>query len=154
GLPMLLDETLPRLIARLGEGGVELHFIGRVDLDETTKARLRHPSVRLRGFVEDLTAEIQKAHLFLVPIRPKAGARTRLLTAAAHGGCIAAHEAARLGSPELKHGENVLLAPDGAGLAREILLAWGDTALRNRLGASARRAYMEHFSPETAGRRW
>jgi glycosyltransferase involved in cell wall biosynthesis len=154
GLPMFLNETLPVLESALGPQGFEVHFVGRIDVSDEIRDRMRHDSIRLRGFVEDLTEEILSSDVFLVPIPHEVGSRTRLLTALAYGSCAVAHDSCRLGNPELLHDENVLLASTGVGLASEILRAWRDPELRARLRRAARETYLRHYSLQTAGDRW
>jgi glycosyltransferase involved in cell wall biosynthesis len=154
GLSLVLDQVLPILEHHIGSGNFEIHFVGRTDIDLDLIRRMERPTIRLRGFVENLADEFLTADCLLVPIPHNVGSRTRLLTGLSYGSCVVAHESCKLGNPELQHEQNVLLASDGAGLAREIIRAWRDTDLRRQLRLKARQTYEKHFSLETAGARW
>jgi glycosyltransferase involved in cell wall biosynthesis len=69
------------------------------------------------------------------------------------GSCVVAHEANRLGIPELVDGENALLAGDGPALAQATLAALRDADARARVGREARRLYESTFTPAVAGAR-
>lgn len=152
GLYLLLKETLPILEQQLGEDGFELYFIGRKDMSFSGMNHLfNRPSVRLCGYVEDLTGELLSSDVFVVPIPYRVGMRSRLATGLSFGCCVVAHEVNRLANPEIIHEENVLLANDGEGFAACILRALRDDALRKRLRVNARRTYEQYFSLEAAG---
>ncbi len=155
GIRLLLDGALPQLEQALGRTGFELHFIGAKDITSRQERALRaHPSVRLRGHVEDLGPELRAADVYVVPSPHRVGMRTRLVTGLSYGCCVVAHEACRLGNPELQDGVNVLLAADGRGLGRRILEAVRDSALRGRMQAAARRIYEEVFAPSVVCARY
>jgi glycosyltransferase involved in cell wall biosynthesis len=88
--------------------------------------------------------------VLLVSTPVETGPRVRILSAFSYGCCVVAHEANRLGIPQLVHEENVLLS-DTAGLARETLRALADPELRARLGRRGRELYESDFTPEQAG---
>ncbi|MBI2173591.1 MAG: glycosyltransferase family 4 protein [Candidatus Omnitrophica bacterium] len=67
GLRQFAQETLPHLEQALGVDGFEAHIIGKDALPEELARRLQHPSVKIRGFVEDLAQEFLSADFFVVP---------------------------------------------------------------------------------------
>ncbi|MFN0086389.1 MAG: glycosyltransferase family 4 protein [Blastocatellia bacterium] len=149
GLHLLADEVLPALLARSELGQWEVHVVGGGELPAELQAKLAtHPRVRLRGFVDDLAAEYQRAHLNLVTVSERLGFRTRLVEAFAYGSPSVVHANNRYGMPELQDGENVLLAGSGEDLARAIARLLTDDALRSRLEQNARKTYEERLSVE------
>ena len=110
-------EILPRLDARLGADGYEAHVIGRGELPPAAGVLAAHPAVRLRGRVEDVTAEFLSCDAQLVPTPFVLGARVRIIAGFSHGCAVVAttHEAVNL--PEMVNESNCLLAADGAGVA-------------------------------------
>lgn len=155
GLRLFFRETLPILERRLGPEAFEVHLVGnypkRPDMVNTV---LRSsPAVKLRGYVEDVNAEFLSADVLLVPTPLELGMRTRILEGFSFGCCVVAHRANAQGIPQMRHGENTLLAGDGPGLAEAVLAALRDSDLRWRLGLLARQTYEQHFSLETAGAR-
>ena len=147
GLHLLADETLPALERALGRS-FELHICGKGQLPAGLARRLDRPSVRLRGFVDDIVAELLTADVFLVPTPIELGIRVRIPYAWSLGSCVVAHRANAAGLAELVHEENALLASDGVGLAEAVVRACRQPGLRARLGRAGRRTYETHFSRE------
>ncbi len=152
GMRIFLKHGLPRLEERLGIGTFEVHVVGdysrHLELAEELKQR---PSVRLRGYVEDVDPEFLGCDVLLVPTPINLGTRTRVIEGFSYGCCIVSHSANALGIPQLVHEKNGLLADDGAGMGDQVARALTDAALRGRLRADARRTFEEVFSLETAG---
>jgi glycosyltransferase involved in cell wall biosynthesis len=153
GLQIFAQSILPELTRELGADGFEVHVVGGYDPPAAAGDAFDHPAVVRRGQIEPPDDEFLAADVLLVPTPLRTGPRSRIITAMTFGTCVVAHEANRLGIPELRHGENALLAPDGPGLARATLDALADPAARARVGRAARRLYESTFTPEIAGTR-
>jgi glycosyltransferase involved in cell wall biosynthesis len=154
GMRIFLKQGLPRLESRLGAGTFEVHVVGDYSKHLELAEDLRQsPSVRLRGYVEDVNPEFLACDVLLVPTPINLGTRTRVIEGFSYGCCIVSHSANALGIPQLVHEQNGLLADDGAGMGDEVARALTDAALRQRLRADARRTFEEIFSLETAGAR-
>jgi len=152
GLWALCDEILPALKSRLGSGKFEVHVYGRTEPRNFLKDWLTDPDIKLRGFVEDIDAELLSSPIFLLANNRhdfKVG-HTRILTAFATGACVVAFRDTALAMPELVHRENILLAEDGVEMAALIAKAGADRALRRRIGQNALRTLRELFSPADA----
>ena len=106
-----------------------------------------------RGQIEPPDDEFLAADVLLVPTPLTTGPRSRIITGMTFGSCVVAHEANRLGIPELRDGENVILAADGPGLAEATLAALADPEARARVGRAARQLYETTFTPSIAGAR-
>src|SRR5919206_3350271 len=153
GLHLFVPEILPALTRELGEDGYEVHVVGGQEPPPAFREGLRHPAVRLRGQIEDPEEEFFAAHVLLAPNPTTTGASARILSGLTFGSCIVAHTDSLIGIPELEHGRNCLLAPDGPGLAEATLTALRDPALRERLGKRARQLYEAAFAPDVAATR-
>jgi glycosyltransferase involved in cell wall biosynthesis len=153
GLHVFVDEVLPKLTEALGPTGFDARIVGAHDPPASIAGVLEdHPAVHLLGHVEPPDEEFLRADLLLVPTPVETGPRVRILSAFSYGCCVVAHEANRLGIPQLAHEDNILLA-DTPGLARETLRAVADPSLRERLGSAGRKLYEAEFTPEQAGAR-
>jgi hypothetical protein len=150
GLQRFATGVLPRLEEELGPDGFEVRLAGGFDPPPALAGPLDRPSVRLLGQVEDAGPEFLSAHVMLVPNSITLGIRVRIVTALAYGCCIVTDRANTSGIPELEHEVNALIADSPEGLARETLRAFGDPALRARLGAAARETYERAFQPRIA----
>lgn len=150
GLHFLADHILPHLEKNLGATGFEIHILGRDPLPPHLAKKLQHPSIKLRGYVDNLIAEYAETDVMLCATPVSTGVRTRLAEALSTGCCVVAHRAESGGMPELRHGENVLLGSSGEEIAGAILQAFADRSLRLRLGHGARQTYEKYFSPSVA----
>lgn len=147
GLHLLVDEVLPALGKKCHLDNWEVHVVGGGDPAPDLKAKLSgHPKIRLRGFVENLAEEYQRAHLTLVTVGERIGFRTRLVEAFAHAAPCAVHSNNLYGMPELEHEYNSLLADDGEGLAEAATRILNDNHLRVRLENNARNTHDEKLS--------
>lgn len=150
GLYPFAEVTLPLLEQALGPGGFEIHLVGKGPLPAALERRFRRPSVKVRGYVEDITREYLSCDIFCSPTPYPVGVRTRVIEALAFGCCVVTDSSSALGLPELVHDENVVLASAGRGWAEAIVSLVRDPGRRRRLGASGRRTYEWWFRPEVA----
>lgn len=153
GLRLFATRILPKLERELGPDGFEAHIVGDGEPPAELARLLPRRTVKLRGRVEPPDAEFLAADIQLVPTPFVLGKRVRIIVGFAFGCCVVAHSAEAVNLPEIVHGENSLLAPDGEGIARELVRAARDPGLRRSLGAKARRTYEERFHPRTAAAR-
>ena len=142
---------LPHLERALGPDGFEARVVGGYDPPSELQPLLRHPSVRLAGFVDDVDAEFCAADVLVVPVSIRLGVRVRVLTGFAHGSCIVAHEANAYGIPELVHGENALLGSSPAELAGCVVTVLRESEVAARIRRGARETYECFFTPAVAG---
>src|SRR6185437_12677257 len=92
-----------------------------------------------------IRAHIARAAVTVVPLRIGGGTRLKVLEAMALGKAIVSTPLGAEGidvTPE----KDIVMAPDAAGLAREIDRVLGDRALARRLGEEARRLAVEKYS--------
>jgi hypothetical protein len=154
GLLSLSREILPALRRHLGDGNFEVHIYGRRPPRSFVAAELKDCHFKLRGFVDDLEAEMMSAPVFLVANnhdRYKAG-HTRILHAWSLGCCVVAAEDIKLAMPEMAHNENILLGRTADDIAALVARVGMDSALRERIGAGGRRALGERFDPHRVAR--
>ena len=154
GLLSLSRQILPALRRRLGDGNFEIHLYGRPPPRDFIAVGLQDPHFKLRGFVDDLEAEMMSAPVFLVANnynKYKAG-HTRILHAWSLGCCVVAAEDIKLAMPELVHDENILLGRTSDDIASLVARAGADAELRRRIGAGGRRTLAESFNPHRVAR--
>lgn len=153
GLRFLADDVLP-LLARELEHPYEVHLCGGGEPDAALSRGLDREEVVVRGWVEDIVEEVRRSDVYLVPTPIELGIRVRIPYAWSAGACVVAHTANARGLPELKHGENCLLADDPAGFSREVARVSRDPDLRERLIEGGRRTYEKRFSYEETKQRF
>jgi len=151
GLSLFLHEVVPILDAELGPDGYEVRLVGGYEPPPALAPLIDRPNFIRRGQVEPATEEFLSSDVLLVPTPIPLGIRVRIITGFAHGSCIVTHAANAQGIPELQHGDNSLIGPSGTDIARCLVQAMRDAALRRRLSCAARKTYETMFSLETAG---
>ena len=144
GLHLFVPEILPRLTT------CAVRVVGGHEPPEEFREALSRPPVSLLGPIEDPAEEFLRADVLLAPNPTTTGASARILSGLTFGCCIVAHTDSLIGIPELRDGENCLLAADGPALADATLRALADRELRDRLGQAARELYERSFSPPVA----
>ncbi|MBI4994118.1 glycosyltransferase family 4 protein [Candidatus Peregrinibacteria bacterium] len=125
----------------------EVHLFGAGSLHPAVAPKLNVPEVRMRGFVDDIDAELLKSRVFLCVNNGsvyKVG-HTRYLHAWSLGCCVVAHKDAALSMPEIVHDKNALLGQNPAEIANLIKTAIEDPGLRARIGEGGYNTFKEYF---------
>lgn len=150
GFGPLIRDVVPALDRVFGRDGYSLHILGKGKPGGHFHEMDSHPAIRLRGRIVPPDAEFLSANILLVPNSITLGVRVRVITALSFATCVVAHESNAVGIPELRHGQNALLAADGPALAKEAIRALSDEPLRRRLAMEGRLAYERHFKDDVA----
>jgi glycosyltransferase involved in cell wall biosynthesis len=149
GLKFLLVDLLPRLAEVMRGLEYEIHIIGGGEVAPALRSWLGQKRILLRGFVEDLDAEMRSSDMFL--LLNNAGsyhaAYTRHLVAWSLGLCLVAHANSRLAIPEIAHMENALVGSTPGEIAEMVRLAATDPDLNLRLRKGGRATYERYFTP-------
>lgn len=152
GLEVIASRILPELKKDLGEGNFEIHLFGREEPLPFLMPLLDDPHIKLRGFVDDLEAELLSSPVFLVAngFHPlfRVG-NSRILHGWALGGCMVIFEGTRDAMPEIIDGHNALLGKTPEDIARQIIRAGQDKALRRRIGQNGYETVTTLFNPNT-----
>jgi sugar transferase (PEP-CTERM/EpsH1 system associated) len=127
-------EILPRVRAELAD--LSVHVVGR------------SPSTRLRSFgerigmvitgrVDDIRPYVQRAAVYIVPLRVGGGTRLKIFEAMAMGKAVVSTSIGAEGLP-VTHGVDILLADTAEDFAQAVLQLLRSNEERKRLGAAAR----------------
>jgi glycosyltransferase involved in cell wall biosynthesis len=150
----LLKSVYPLLLRTWGMQGFSILISGMRELPAWVRSDIElRPEFKFLGFVDDLAVEVGRCHAVLAPISVPVGNRSRIVTAMSMGALVVAHANTALGNPELVSGDNCLLATSASEFAEHMRLAYADSDLASRLGASARHTYLRSFEPEIASQR-
>lgn len=155
GMHYLGAEILPLLAARPLAVDWSISICGPGRLAADTAMLLDHSRVCIKGFVDDVDAELLSSPIFLLlnNAGPYSGGYTRVIYAFSTGACLIAHTNLKASMPELVSGENCLLADSPSGLVDHIERALTDAALRRRIGQQARLTYDTQFAPVHVARK-
>jgi len=132
GIDYFMEEILPLLADR---ADLRLEVIGRNNQTSASEAVTRQ--VNFTGFVDDLRPLVQRAAVFVVPLRVGSGTRLKILEAMAMGKAIVS---TRIGAEGigLVDGESVLLADTPSEFAAAVRQLLENPSLRQALGLQAR----------------
>lgn len=150
GLHYLGAELIPRVKGRLGGDRLAVDIFGGGKLRPSCAAVLCDPSIRLRGWVTDINAEIIQSAAFLVLTNVYGFnvGNTRILLAWSLGACMIAHTSSALSMPELVHGENALLGETADEIADLVVQAIRDPDLRERIGRGGYDTFCRYYRSE------
>ncbi|MEQ1885802.1 MAG: glycosyltransferase [Bryobacteraceae bacterium] len=118
---------------------------------ETLRALHDGRSIHITGTVDDIRPYLQRAQVYLVPMRSGSGTRLKIFEAMAAGKAVVSTTIGAEGLP-VTHGENILLADTPQEFAAAAVRVMNDAGLRKTLGRNARRLVEEKYSWAAAGR--
>ena len=150
GLYFLGSELAPLLEALLGRDKLVINVFGGGRPRAKVAEVLNRPSIRLRGWVGDLNAEIQHSCAFLVLTNSYGFnvGNTRILLAWSLGACVIAHTSSALAMPELKHGYNALLGDTAEEIAILVAGVARDVTLRASIGRGGYETFQKYYRSE------
>lgn len=148
GIVAFFDDTLPLIRAQRPD--VEVVLVGKRPAPEV--AALDGPGVTVTGFVDDVRPYVDRAAVFVCPLRRGAGIKNKILQAWAMEKPVVATPVS-CGGLELQDGTNILVRESPADFARGVLELLDDPARRASLGKAGRRTVLERYSWERQARR-
>lgn len=143
-------EVLPRIRAELD---VTCWVVGRTPSEAVVRIGREHPDVRVTGTVDDVRPYIDRAGVYVVPLRIGGGTRIKIFEAMAMAKPVVSTTIGAEGLP-VTDGANVMLADDPATFAARVIGLLQAPAERRRIGAAARSLVVEHYTWDVAARRF
>lgn len=134
-------EVLP--LVRRARPGARLLLVGNKPAPEVLA--LAGEAVEVTGWVDDVRPWIDRAALFVAPMRLGAGIKNKVLQAWAMGKAVVATSAAT-GGLLAEPGVNIEVADGAQALAERIVALLADPARRTALGAAARATIEAHYT--------
>ncbi|PNS08143.1 glycosyltransferase family 4 protein [Solilutibacter silvestris] len=146
GIEWFLADVLPRVL--MHRPGLRFTLVGKSD-------GLHVPgnvsgNVDVSGFVEDLRPLLQRASVYVVPLRMGSGTRLKVLEAMAFGKAIVTTSIGSEGI-DLEDGVHGEFADDAQSFAERILALLDDPARRAMLGREARRLAEARYGWDAIG---
>lgn len=141
------QDILPRIRER--RPNTRVRWVGRAE-DEERQRLWADERIELTGYVDDVRPYVQEGACFIVPLRVGGGTRLKILDAWAMGKAVVSTSVGCEGLVAVD-GANILIRDDPAEFAEAVVQVLRDKALRERLGAAARRTVEERYSWDVIG---
>jgi polysaccharide biosynthesis protein PslH len=145
GVLFFASQILPHIRAELPDA--DLWIVGRYP--DSAIQGLAGPRIHVTGRVDDIRPFVQKASVYVVPLRSGSGTRIKIFEAMAMGKAVVSTTLGAEGLP-VTPGLNILIADHPRDFASAVVRVLRDPELAARLGASARALVEEKFTWKTA----
>lgn len=119
-------------------------FIGSSPTRRLLQAASSDHRLAVKGFVNDIRPHVNRAAVFVAPLRSGSGTKLKVLTAMAQGKAIVATPVAVEGI-EVTHGKNILVAVDAASFASAVEVLLRNPFVAAELGKNARNLILENY---------
>ena len=139
----MAESVWPELSARLPDA--RLTIVGASPPQTILDLAARDRRVTTTGFVDDVRPYMERAQVYLCPMRDGGGTRLKILDALAMGVPIVATQMALEGI-DVEPGKDVLVANEPAAFVRQIERAVTDRALWTQLSDNGRAFVERHFA--------
>lgn len=146
GVEWFLSDVLPRVLLR--KPGLRFTLVGKAQGLQVPAGVAAN--VDVTGFVDDLRPLVQRASVYVVPLRMGSGTRLKVLEAMAFGKAIVTTTIGSEGI-DLEHGIHGEFADDAQAFADRILALLDDPARRAALGSAARRLVEARYGWDAIG---
>jgi glycosyltransferase involved in cell wall biosynthesis len=134
-------EILPLL--RQARPDLECTFVGRSPPPDI-QALARVPGVHVTGTVDDVRPYVERAAVYVVPLRIGGGSRLKILEALAMGRAVVSTSVGAEGL-DVEHDRHILLADDPQGFAETVLRLLNDPARCLALASEGRRLVEQSY---------
>jgi len=135
------SEILPKIKSQIPE--TKLWIVGKDPAKEVQN--LKGVDVTVTGYVQDVRPYLDRASVFVCPMRKGAGIKNKILQAWAMGKPVVSTSIALAGL-DAKPGENILVADKSDQFAAEVIRLLKDESLRKAMGALAKRTVCNRYS--------
>jgi polysaccharide biosynthesis protein PslH len=133
----------PKIQAQVSE--TRLFVVGRDPTDEVRN--LQCDRVQVTGYVDDVRPYLDRASVFVCPMRKGAGIKNKILQAWAMAKPVVATSVATAGLPA-NHGDNILIADEPAVFAEHVSSLLKNPEERRRLGQRGRETVLRYHAWE------
>jgi polysaccharide biosynthesis protein PslH len=132
---------------------VTFWIVGREPSSAVRRLGLNNPHVKVTGTVSDVRPYIDRAGVYVAPLRIGSGTRIKIFEAMAMAKPVVSTRIGAEGLP-VSHGTDIVIADDADAIARETIALLTDAASRRRIGRAARQLVADNYSWDVAARRF
>jgi sugar transferase (PEP-CTERM/EpsH1 system associated) len=141
GMIHFCREILPHV--RAVEPDVTLSIVGRAPTPAVCRLA-EERGIEVTGRVDDVRPHVERASVYVVPLRVGGGTRLKIFEAMSMGKAVVSTTVGAEGLP-VADGRDVVIADEPAAFAQAIVRLLRDGAERRRLEAAARQLVVDHY---------
>ncbi|OGS25456.1 MAG: hypothetical protein A2297_06970 [Elusimicrobia bacterium RIFOXYB2_FULL_48_7] len=136
-------EIFPAISREIPE--TKYYIVGKNPTEEV-RAASNSRKVVVTGYVDDIRPYIAKATVNVCPMRVGTGMKYKIIESMALGTPTVATAFSCAGIPELKHGENIMIADTPEEFARSVVMLLKDKNLRLKLSENGRKMVSANYT--------
>ena len=149
GVRFFVEQVLPQIRREVPD--VRFWAVGRNPSPALQRFAAEHEGIELTGTVDDVRPYIERAAVYVVPLRVGGGTRMKIFEAMAMNKAVVSTTIGAEGLPVID-GENIVLADDPGQFAGKVVSLLRDRDLRRRLGECGNRMVRENFTWDAVAR--
>jgi glycosyltransferase involved in cell wall biosynthesis len=137
-----LDEILPLIRAKKPE--VEVDFVGGYPTKKLKQQELKNSHIKLHGFVDDTRPLVQKAAVFIAPIRSGSGTKIKVLNAMSLAKPVVTTSVGAEGI-SVEADKNIIIADDPKVFAEKTVYLLNNQHIANEMGMAGRKIIEKYY---------
>ncbi len=137
-----LDEILPLIRAKKPE--VEVDFVGDSPTKKLKRQELKNSHIKVHGFVDDTRPFVQKAAVFIAPIRSGSGTKIKVLNAMAMGKPVVTTSIGAEGI-YVEVDRNIMIADDPKTFAEKTVYLLNNKHIADQIGMAGRKVIEKYY---------
>jgi glycosyltransferase involved in cell wall biosynthesis len=143
GILYFVAEILPLIRREIPDA--RLLVVGRSPSGRVKELAVRDSLIEVTGTVEDIRPFMDRAAVYVVPLRIGGGTRIKIFEAMAEGKAVVSTTIGAEGLP-VADGQNIVIADRPSDFAGRVVTMLRDSDLRHSLGDAARKLVEENYS--------
>jgi glycosyltransferase involved in cell wall biosynthesis len=138
-----LEKVWPAI--KYGAPEATIDFAGGGPTQKLRNKALEEDSIKVLGYVSDIRPIVQRASVFVAPIRIGSGTKIKLLNAMAQAKAVVATTIAAEGI-DVSPGQNILIADEPEAFAEKVLYLLRNEEIARKMGEEARELIERKYS--------
>lgn len=143
-----LHEILPLIQTKIPD--VKVSIVGGAPTPELLKQAQENPNIKAVGYVEDVRPYMQRAMVFIAPLKSGSGTKLKVLNALSLGNAVVTTS---IGAEGIKviNNENIIIADDPQEFADKTVYLLENPEIARKMGEKARRVVEKYYDWEIIG---
>ena len=137
-----LEKIFPLIQAKIPE--VRVSFVGKSPTDNLVEKAKRNPKIIIEGYVEDVRPFVDKAAIFIAPIRSGSGTKIKILNALSQAKPVITTTVGAEGI-EITENENIMIADDPQQFAEKTIYLLENPDVAKKMGQKGRKLIEEKY---------